>query len=117
MTYPRAPARMTAMTSSAASDTLSARKTTSGQRGVHLFEHGAAAAVRHVHVEQHDVGRVRGDPDDRLADRPGLADDLDPVVVQPGQLGLDAGAEQRVVVDQEHLDRMAHDGPFVSACA
>ena len=101
MTYPRAPARITAMTSSAASETLSARNTTSGCGGAHLAQHLDAAAVRHVDVEQDDVRAQVRDPGDRLGDRTGLTDHRH-VGNAAVQLGAHARAEQGVVVDEEH---------------
>ena len=48
------------MTSSAASDTDSARNCTlAGRARAQPADDLDAAAVGHVHVEQHDVGRVR----------------------------------------------------------
>src|SRR5690606_18882169 len=57
---------------------------------------------------QHHVWRVGGDPGDGLADGSGLPHHGDPLVGQLGKFGLDARAEQRVVVDQEHPHRQRH---------
>ena len=105
------------MTSSAASDTDSARNTTSGGLGPDLPQHLGAAAVGHVHVEQHHVRLVVADPGHRLADRAGLADHLD-LVGDGVQLGPHPGAEQRVVVHQEHPDAHVLASVFlgISSC-
>ena len=59
--------------------------------------HRLAAAVGHVHVEQHDVRVVRPITGDRLADAAGLADDLDPAVrARPARR-----SGTSVVVDQD----------------
>ena len=88
------------MTSSAASDTLSARNTGSRSRG-----DGEAAAVGHVDVEKHDVGARGVDTRDRLGDGPGVADD----VHLAGQFGADTGAEDGMIVDEEHLHHAVQD--------
>ena len=88
---------MTAITSSGASETDSARKRTSGSSRAPIRD---AAAVGHVDVEQHDVGLLALDQRDGLVDGAGLADDLDAAL----ELAAHARAEQRVVVDQ-------HDAP------
>ena len=67
------------MTSSAASDTDSARKRVSGSARADRFEHGEPAAVGHVHVEQDDVRRGLADDRDRRRRVGRLADHLDPV--------------------------------------
>ena len=91
VTYPRAPARMTAMTSSGASETERARKRCVGPRLGHLADHLHPAAARHVHVEQDDVGLgARAIAGTALLDAVGVADDLD----VPVELGAHAGAEQ-----------------------
>ena len=76
-----------------------------GRRGVDAADHLGAAAVGHLDVEQHDVGLELDDARDRLADRAGVADDVD----QPVELGAHARAEQGVVVDEHDArDRSAH---------
>ena len=69
------------MTSSAASLTLSARKrvvgdAVAGRRG-QPAHHLDPAAAGQVHVEQDDVGAVRGDGGDRLVDVGGLGEHVD----------------------------------------
>ena len=66
-------------------------------------DHGLAAAVGQVHVEQHDLGIELADQRDRLGHAAGLADDVDDAL----QLAAHAGAEERVVVDQH--DAAHHD--------
>ena len=95
------------MTSSAASETDSARKRVSGSSGPTASQHRQPAAVGHVDVEQHDVRACRADHRDRLGTVARLADDVDPVA----ELGAHPGAEHRVVVDQHdpHAQvRLAH---------
>ena len=84
------------MTSSAASDTDSARNGVAGRVGADLAQDLEAAAVGHVDVEQDDVGRALADQRDRLGHGRGVADDVD----EPVELGAHAGAKQRVVVDE-----------------
>ena len=73
-------------------------------------DHLDAAAVRHVHVEQHHVGLVLLDRRHRLLDAAGLADDLE----QRLELGAHARAEQLVVVHDQHA-RLAHAAPRAPA--
>src|SRR3954468_24217021 len=61
-------------------------------------DHLHAAAVRHVHVEQDDVGRAGLDGVDGRAHGPGLAGDLE----QRLELRPHAGAEELVIVDDQH---------------
>ena len=56
VTYPRAPARTIAITSSGASDTDSARNRWLRPLLHHLLDHLDPAATRHVDVEQDDLG-------------------------------------------------------------
>src|SRR5690606_9812747 len=56
-----------------------------------------APAAGQVHVEQDDVGAVGADRGHRLVDVPGLGDD----VHRRTDLGAHAGAEHRVVVDED----------------
>ena len=88
---------MTPITSSAASDTDSARNRTDGSSSRNASSTNASAAAGQVHVEQHDVGHGRPYDGDRGGRVVGLADDLDPLA----QLGLHAGAEQPVVVHED----------------
>ena len=67
-------------------------------------DHLDAAAVRHLHVEQHHVGLRGDDAVDRLADRAGVADDVD----EAFELGAHAGAEQAVVVDEHDARQRGH---------
>ena len=60
---------MTPITSSAASETESARNFTPGRSGATPHDHSLAAAVGQVHVEQHDVGIELLDQRHRLGDR------------------------------------------------
>ena len=69
-----------------------------------LRDHGVAAAVGQVDVEQDDVGIEIADERDCLRDGAGLADDLDGVA----ELGPDARAEEMVVVDEDDAPA-AHD--------
>ena len=93
------------MTSSAASDTDSARKRTGllgvgHQRGA-AAQHFDPAAARQVHVEEDDLGPGRRDDRDRLVDVGGLADHLDAGPLGLADLGLDARTEHPVVVDED----------------
>ena len=83
------------MTSSAASEADSARKSVSGACVGRAADDRHAAAVGHVDVEQDDVGALRGDERDGLLDARGLAHELDVAL----ELGAHAGAEEPVVVD------------------
>ena len=91
------------MTSSAASETESARNRTSGSAGAHGAQDGETTTVGHVHVEQHDVGQSLDDELDGGVDLVGFTDDVD----VSGDLGADARADQLVVVDEEDA-RSAH---------
>ena len=91
------------MTSSAASETDSARKRTSGCSGRDRVDDRLAAAVREVDVEEHDLRVEVLDQRDRRRDRPRLADHLDGVA----ELGLDAREEEPVIVDED--DAPTHD--------
>ncbi len=89
------------MTSSAASETDSARNTHVRQLRADAAEHLDAAAAGQVHVEEDDLGlRSRAITGDGFGDRAGLADDVD-LVGDRGELGAHPRAEQRVVVDEE----------------
>ena len=96
------PARITAITSSAASDTDSARKRTRGCPALTRADHLHAAAVRHVHVEQHHIrallARSRRPPPRRSPASPTTATSL-------AELGAHARAEQVVIVDDHHAGR------------
>ena len=99
------------MTSSAASDTDSARNRVSGSVGADRLEHGQPAAVGHVHVEQHDVGTLsRVMTAIASADAAGLADHVDPLA----ELGAHAGAEHRMVVDQHDPCAVIAGGILIS---
>jgi len=76
---------------------------------MHILEHPLASAAGHVHVEQYHVGTALEDHLRRGAHLVRLAHDLDAVA----QLGADARANQRVVVDEEDPKHpfFAHDGP------
>ena len=85
------------MTSSGASETERARNCTSGWCGMDAAQHGVAAAAGQVHVEQHDVGEALVDELDGRLGLVRLAHHLDRVA----ELGLHAGPEHRVVLDEE----------------
>ena len=70
-------------------------------RREHLGDHARAAAGRHVHVDEHDVGRAFADHLDRGVDVRCRADDVDRVA----ELGAHAREEQLMVVDEEHAGR------------
>jgi hypothetical protein len=71
--------------------------------GGDAIQHGSAATVGEVYVEQDDV-RVEGlDLLDRDGDVPGLSDDVRGVT----DLGADTRADHRVVVDHEHPNPFA----------
>ena len=72
-----------------------------GPGRAHGLEDRLASPAGQVHVEEHDVGRERDDCGDGRVDIGRLADEVDRV----GQLGLHAGAEERVVVDDEDTGR------------
>ena len=91
---------MTPITSSAASDTDSARHFVSGRSSASAFEDRPPTAVGQVHVEQHDVGLGRRGSRRSPRRRCRLADDVDGIT----DLGLHTGTEQRVIVDDEHAD-------------
>ena len=88
---------MTPITSSAASETESARNLTPGRSGATAGDHGLAATVGQVDVEQDDLRIQLADQRHGLGDAARLADDLDGV----GKLVAHARAEELVVVDQE----------------
>ena len=92
------------MTSSAASDTDSARNCTAAGGDCAPRPQPAddleAAAVGHVHVEQHDVGGRRRDDLDGLRDGRRVAHDVD----EPVELRSHPGAKQLVVVDEDDAD-------------
>ncbi len=62
-----------------------------------------------MHVEQDDVGLQPHGRLDGVGDGPGLPDDVDRGA-QRRQLRAHAGAEQPVVVDQQHPHRVSHAG-------
>src|SRR5262249_30572551 len=68
-----------------------------GPLGADSRDDGLAAAVGEVDVEEDDVRVELVDERHRLGDRPGFADDVDPVA----ELAADAGPEERVVVDED----------------
>ena len=88
---------MTSITSSGASDTESARNCTSGWCGRTPRKTGVAATAGQVHIEQHHVGQALADELDGGGGLVRLADDLHRVT----QLRLDAGPEDRMVLDEE----------------
>ena len=93
-------------TSSAASETLRARngpRRTVGAAGQHLGP-AAAAAAGQVHVEQHHVGPLLVHHGDRLLHRCGLPDHRDARV----EVGLEPGAEDGVVIDDDHATGVLH---------
>src|SRR5204863_4398472 len=62
------------------------------------LDHLDAAAVRHVHVEEDDVGLGRLDLGHRLVDGRGVAHELDEVL----ELRANAGAEELVVIHDQY---------------
>ena len=68
-----------------------------------------------MHVEQHDVGAVRGHRGDGLVDVGGLGDDLDQAGAGRGELGAHPGAEHRVVVDDQDAHGAARRGRRLGA--
>ena len=66
--------------------------------GEHPADHGLTTAVGHVHIDEHDVGNTLADQLDGGVDLRRLAHDVDVRT----QLDANAGAEQVVVVDEEH---------------
>ena len=67
---------------------------------------GDAVDARHLHVHEHDVGAQLAGQLDGLGAVPGLADDLDVGLDRQDQ--PEPGADQRLVVDQEHPQRLSH---------
>ena len=65
----------------------------------HPPHHLDSPAAGEVHVEQHHLRLVLGDGGDRLVDVGGLGQDVDVTAPDALQLGADAPAEHRVVVD------------------
>ena len=68
-----------------------------GMRGEHLGDHPRAAAARHVHVDEHDVGHALADHLDRGVDLGRRADHVD----LGAELGAHTGEEQLMIVDEE----------------
>ena len=68
-----------------------------GMLGQDAAQDGVAAAARQVHIEQDDVGQALADELHRRPRLVGLPHHFDGVA----QFGLDAGPEDRVVLDQE----------------
>ena len=92
------------MTSSAASDTDSARNCTPGPLGRDRRDHRVAARRRAGGRRGARRRVVLADQRDAVVDRPGLAHDFDRVA----ELGPHAGAEELVVVDED--DPALHAG-------
>ena len=69
----------------------------------HPADDGGATAVRHVHVDEHHVGQPLADELDRGIHLRCVADEIEEVP----DLGPHSGAEQLVVVDDEHPRRFA----------
>jgi hypothetical protein len=69
-------------------------------RRAHTFDHRGATAIRHVDVEDDDVGRRSDDPLDGRIDRIGVADDRE----RASELAPHPGEEQAVIVDYEDAD-------------
>jgi hypothetical protein len=67
---------------------------------------GEAVDPGHPDVHEHDVGRVGGDGGGHVCAVARLADDLD--LVRAGEHELQAGARERVVVDDQDADALAH---------
>ena len=106
VTYPRAPARIVPITSSAASETDRARKRVvascfAAAGSAQPTHHLGATAAGEVHVEQHHLRLVLEHGLHGLVDVGRLGDDVD----GGAELGPDAGAEHGVVVDD-------HDGAW-----
>ena len=87
---------MMLITSSGASETLSARKRTAGRRGATPRITSAPPPSGICTSSSTTSGSASTMQLDRLADRAGVADDVDEAV----ELGAHAGAEQAVVVDE-----------------
>jgi hypothetical protein len=51
-----------------------------------------------MNVQQDDIGLGSGDPGDSVGDRTGLTDEIN----EGAQLGSDAGAKHRMVIDEIH---------------
>src|SRR5690349_20774392 len=81
----------------------------------HDFGGRQAVHSRHANVHQHDAGLVFGDGAFDLAAVGGLADDLN--VTGARQQHAEPGADQCVVVDDQHADPLAHDGHGSHACS
>ena len=73
-----------------------------------------ALHLRHPQVHQHDVGTVRAERLDGLAAVGGFGDDLE-IGLLVDDVG-DAGAQQRVIVDDQHARRAA-SAPAAGAVA
>ena len=92
------------MTSSAASETDSARNLTPGRSTRDGVDDRVSLTVGEVNVEQHDVGVERLDQRDGVGDVP--ASPTTSTLV--AELGADAGEEERVIVDE--YDSPCHRG-------
>ena len=96
------------MTSSAASETDSARKRTgllgAAINGAQRRSTSTPPPPGRCTSSRTTSGRVAGDDGDRLVDVAGLADDLDARALGPPDLRLDSRAEHPVVVDEDHPD-------------
>ena len=98
------PRGSTAITSSAASDTDSARKRGRGSRVGRAADHLDAAAVGHVHVEQDHVRAARR----AIAATASSTVPASPTISSSGSSSARTpGAEELVVVDDQHA-RVAH---------
>ena len=82
------------------------RTSTAGGSGCAAQQPGGRDAVelRHADVHQDDVGLVQVNSREHVAAVGGLADDVE--VRGAGQHDPQAGADQRVVVDEEDADRV-----------
>ena len=67
---------------------------------------GDAVELRHADVHEHDVGAVAVDGGEHAAAVVGLADDLD--ALGAGEHHPQPGAHERVVVDEQDADGVAH---------
>ena len=85
-------------------------------RARRLRNHGEATAVRHVYVQENNVGLRLRDTSNGLGDGAGIADDVNrrSPRISTSQLGADAGAEDGVIVNKKNANWL-HDLDFTAA--
>ena len=81
------------------SEAESARKRTPGRAAWTGRDHGVAATVGQVHIQEHHVGILGTDERHGRLDGAGLAHDAD----SRAEAGLQAGPEDLVIVDDHDL--------------